>query len=468
MSKTKDLTEGAIFPHILRMAIPMLIGTSSHMLLNIIDGVYVSRLGLEPSLAVLNYGFPFFYLIFAVFNGLTSGSSSVLARYLGSKEKAKAENALSQIVWVGLGIFALFIVLYPALLPFYLSAQKVSATAAVLTRDYLNSMFLGVPFLVLVLLWGSGLRAEGNTRTLMSGMMLGTFLNIGFAPFLIFREFRFAGIGWHGLGLGVTGAGLASSIANALSLLVVLSIFLRRGTVLRLRLWPDWSDRSGLRETFKVGFPSILSQSLIGINIFILTKLASDFGPAAVSAIGIGARLETLAVFPSLSIMVAVLSLVGQNYGAGKYDRVSQTVRQGLALAFITLGTIGLITHFCRGALLAKFHPDPAAYPSAYHFLGITTLGYAFAGMSIVSSGAFQGLGRGLPFLFLNTLRLLGIAAPLGWLLARTYGEYGLHYAPLAASGCSAVIAVTWILSATARLRRAEAPVPVPAAAAAA
>jgi len=150
LSKTKDLTEGAIFPHILRMAIPMLIGTSSHMLLNIIDGVYVSRLGLEPSLAVLNYGFPFFYLIFAVFNGLTSGSSSVLARYLGSKENAKAENALSQIVWVGLGLFVVFLVLYPFLLPFYLSAQKVSATAGVLTRGYLNSMFLGVPFLVLV------------------------------------------------------------------------------------------------------------------------------------------------------------------------------------------------------------------------------------------------------------------------------------------------------------------------------
>jgi putative MATE family efflux protein len=468
LSKTKDLTEGAIFPHILRMAIPMLIGTSSHMLLNIIDGVYVSRLGLESSLAVLNYGFPFFYLIFAVFNGLTSGSSSVLARYLGAKENAKAENALSQIVWVGLALFVLFLVIYPFALPFYLSAQKASAEAALLTRAYLNSLFLGVPFLVLVLLWGSGLRAEGNTRTLMSGMMVGTLLNIGFAPFLIFREFRFAGIGWHGLGLGVTGAGLAASISNGLSLLVVLSIFLRKGTVLRLRLWPDWSDRGGLNESFKVGLPSILSQSLIGINVFIYTKLASDFGPAAVSAIGIGARLETLAVFPSLSIMVAVLSLVGQNYGAGKYERVAQTVRQGLGLAFLTLAAIGLTVHFCRGPLIAKFHPDPAAYPSAYHFLGITTLGYAFAGMSIVSSGAFQGLGRGLPFLFLNALRLLGIAAPLGWLLARSHGEYGLHYAPLIASGCSALIAVTWILSATARLRHGSVPAPAPATAAAA
>ena len=108
------------------MAIPMMIGTSAHMLLNIIDGIYVSRLGLEPSLAVLNYGFPFFYLIFAVFNGLTSGSSSVLARMLGAKQNAKAENALAQIVWVGLALFALFLVVYPIAIPFYLKAQGAS------------------------------------------------------------------------------------------------------------------------------------------------------------------------------------------------------------------------------------------------------------------------------------------------------------------------------------------------------
>src|SRR5689334_7198496 len=72
--KAKDLTEGPLFPHMLRMALPMMIGMTSHMFLNIIDGIYVSRLGMEESLAVLNYGFPFFYMIFAVFNGLTSGT----------------------------------------------------------------------------------------------------------------------------------------------------------------------------------------------------------------------------------------------------------------------------------------------------------------------------------------------------------------------------------------------------------
>jgi Na+-driven multidrug efflux pump len=209
-----------------------------------------------------------------------------------------------------------------------------------------------------------------------------------------------------------------------------------------------------MKDAFSVGLPSIISQSLTGINVFVMTRLAADFGPAAQSAIGIGARLETLAVFPSLSIMIAVLSLVGQNFGAKRYDRVAQSVRLGLTTSFLTLTTLGLIVHFSRGALLAKFHPDPAAFPAAYHYLGLTTLAYGFAGISIVSSGAFQGLGRGMPFLFLNTMRLLFLAAPLGWFLSRTHGEYGLHFAPLIASGCTAVTASIWILSAVSRLKK--------------
>lgn len=452
----------------MRMAIPMMIGMTSHMFLNIIDGIYVSRLGIEESLAVLNYGFPFFYMIFAVFNGLTSGTTSVIARFLGSKEKEKAENAMSQVVWVGLGIFLLFIAIYPFVLPSYLAAQKATAAGMALTRDYLNAMFLGVPFLVLALLWGSGLRAEGNTRTLMTGMMLGTLVNIVGAPFLIFSHFRFAGIEWSGLGLSVKGAGLASTGSSLITLLIVLAIYLRKRTALSLRVWPDWSERAGLKDAFSVGLPSILSQSLTGINIFIMTRLASEFGPSAKAAIGIGSRLETLAVFPALSIMVAVLSLVGQNFGAKRFDRVAQSVRMGLLTAFITLTAIGILVHFLRGPLLDKFHPDAATYPAAFHYLGITTLAYGFAGISIVSSGAFQGLGRGLPFLFLNAMRLLLVAAPLGWLLSRTYGEYGLHYAPLIASGFSAIVASIWILTTVSRLeKRPSVPSPLPEAVAA-
>jgi len=439
------------------MALPMMIGMTAHMIQNIYDGVLAGRLGIHESMAVLNYGFPFFYLIFAVLNGLSTGATSILSRLLGAGEDRRASDALGQIAWINLGIVAVAGILYPVLLPWYLSAQGASPEAAALTREYLNVLFLGFPFTALALVWGSGLRAEGNTRALMNGMMLGTLSNVIAAPFLIFGSFRFAGVQWTGLGLGVTGAGLATTLGGVLMSLYIGAAYFRGAARIRFRWWPAWADRSGVRETFTVGLPSILSQALIGVNLAIMTHLAARFGEHGVAAVGIGLRLDTVSVFPSLALMVAVLSFTGQNYGAGRYDRVRAGVRTGLLAAAVGLFGLGLIVNLLRDPIIGLFHPEPQTMASASHFLGAVTMGYAFVGMGIVASGAFQGLGRGAPFLVLTILRLVLISAPLAWYLSTFHGEKAFHYAPLIAAVLSTTVAVVWI---TRTVRRLEADAP--------
>src|SRR5690606_22307464 len=122
----RDLTQGPILGHLIRMALPMMIGMTAHMFQNIYDGVLAGRLGIHESMAVLNYGFPFFYLIFAVLNGLSTGATSILARLLGAGEDRKASDALGQIAWINLGIVLAAGILYPLVLPWYLSTQGAS------------------------------------------------------------------------------------------------------------------------------------------------------------------------------------------------------------------------------------------------------------------------------------------------------------------------------------------------------
>jgi putative MATE family efflux protein len=460
---TKDLTQGPVLGHLLRMALPMMIGMTAHMVQNIYDGVLAGRLGIHESMAVLNYGFPFFYLIFAVLNGLSTGATSILSRLLGAGEDRRAADALGQIAWINMGIVLTAGVLYPFVLPWYLDAQGASPEAAALTWKYLNALFLGFPFTALALVWGSGLRAEGNTRTLMNGMMLGTLSNVIAAPFLIFETFRFAGVQWTGFGLGVTGAGLATTLGGVLMSIYIGSVYFRGTTRIKFRWLPGWADRSGVRETFGVGLPSILSQALIGVNLAIMTHLAARFGEHGVAAIGIGLRLDIISVFPSLALMVAVLSFTGQNYGAGRFDRVRAGVRTGLLVAAVSLLAVGLLVYVLRGPIIGLFQPDAATTQSARHFIGAISMGYAFVGMGIVASGAFQGLGRGAPFLTLTILRLVLISAPVAWFLSTFHGEHAFHYAPLIASVFSGTVAVLWITSTVRRLdKAAKAAVPPP------
>ncbi len=440
------------------MSLPILIGMSAQMVLNIIDGIYVGRLGRDESVAVLNYGIPVFYLLFAFFNGLSIGTSSVLSRYIGAKRSADAERTLGQIVWICMGIFVAAMLVYPLAVPRYLMFLKASASTTALAHDFLTYVFLGMPFMLLTLMLGGGLRAEGNMRTLASAQILAVLANIFIAPFLIFDAFHAFGMDLHGLGWGVKGAGLASSVANTLAALYILRIYLGGKTQLRWVKWPKWNNLEGVRGIFTVGVPSSLSQILIGLNWILMTRIAANFDEASVAAIGIGGRLDLLSVFPALAVMTSVLTLVGQNFGAGRIDRVRAAVRAGILTAVILLATIGLTGFLFRQGLIGLFHQDPETHKLAVHYFSWQCLGFMLVGINIVCSGAFQGLGRGLPFLFLTVMRLLVIAAPLAWFLSlHTHlGAPGMHYAPVIANFVTAVIALLWILTVLKKLHKAH------------
>jgi len=444
------------------MSLPIMLGMMAQMMLNIVDGIYVSRLGMEASMAVLNYGFPVFYLLFAFFNGLSIGTNSMLARYIGSRQEDKAEKALGQIVWVCMGIFAFVVAVELLLQPlnYYLHFLKASDTANVLTHQFLFFLFLGMPFTLLSLSLGGALRAEGNMRALGTGQMLAVLVNVLLAPFLIFTDFHAFSLHLHGVGLGVKGAGLASTTANVLATLYILRFYLVRKTQLRWIKNPKWDALEGIKGIFKVGIPSSISQILIGINWILMTRLAAKYGDTAVAAIGIGGRLDLLSVFPALAIMTSVLTLVGQNFGAKQYDRVRASVRIGLLTSFITLTGISLIVFLFRHSIIGSFHQDAKTSESALHYVSFQCLGYGLVGINIVCSGAFQGLGRGLPFLFLTILRLVAITFPVAYLLSHwMHKAEGLHYAPVIAALVTAVIAISWLLTTVNDLHRKASPI---------
>lgn len=452
----RDLTQGPVFGHILRMSLPVLIGMTAQLLLYVIDGIYVGRLGRAESVAVLNYGFPVFYLLFAFFNGLSIGTNSMLARLLGARREADAERTLGQILIVALGIFAAVVLAFPLAVSGYLSFLKASPESAALAREFLFWLFLGMPFVLITLSLGGGLRAEGNMRALANAQILAVLLNIVIAPFFIFSGFRFLGVDFAGFGWGVKGAGLATTTANAFAAFYILRLYLSGKTRMRWVAWPQWGDVSGVRGIFAVGVPSSVSQILIGVNWILMTRLAANFGEHAVAAIGIGGRLDLLAVFPALAVMTAVLTMVGQNHGAGLPDRARASLRAGIITVFTGLAAVALVVFLARNALIGLFGQDPRTHAAAVHYLALQCLGYGLIGINIVCSGAFQGLGRGMPFLLLTTMRLLGIALPLALFLSLTVGHYGLHYAPVIANLITAVIALAWIRHA---LRNPPAPV---------
>ncbi len=453
--KVKDLTTGAILPHIIRMALPMILGLTAHMLLNIVDGVFVSRLGSNATRAVLNYAFPIFYIPFALFQGLSTGVSAILAQYLGAGKKEEGTNILNQMIYFSFALYVFFFLLYPLILPTYLKVLNVDAVTEELTRGYLLIVFIGLFFTSTTFMLGSALRAEGNMRTLSMAMVYGTLINLILDPFFIFDQFQFMGTGWHpkGLGLGVNGAAWATLISGILTFFMVTKFFLKKKAQLQWPKIPNWNNREGLNKILKVGSPTIISHLMMPTMMIGLTYLAGTISVEAVTAIGIGGRLDILAIFPALSITTAIIALVGQNYGAGKIDRVRETVKKGYLSGLIFLITVGSIVYLCRGGLVDFFKPThpvenwESIRSSAMHYVACMTGAYCFVAFAMISGGTFQGLGRGLPGMFITVFRILVLNIGLGWVLLNftDIGEYSIHYAPFIASTVMGTFAMLWV-----------------------
>ncbi len=456
MAHKNDLTTGPILPLLLKMAIPMMVGHMAHLVLSIVDGIYVSNLGTDESMAVLNYGFPLYYIPFALFNGVMAGSAAVLAQFVGAKDIHQAENTLSQVIILCLGAMALIAITFPVAVPVYLNTLKVSPHIASLTSSYIFITLFGLFFTIVAIVLASALRAEGNMRTLMHAMVAGTLLNIILDPFLIFDSFYFLGITFPGTGWGVKGAAAATLAAAFLSMIIIVYHFIMGKSLIKWVLWPSWSSWQGISRVFAVAAPAMLSQTMIGFYLMLMTALATPFGEYAIAAIGIGCRLDIIAVFPALAIMAAVVSLVGQNYGAGNMERVVRSVKTGIKTAFVFIFAIGIVVYFTRNILIGFFNPEPEVLKSASHYLGTVSLTYGFMGMAIVSAGAFQGLGRGMPSMIITILRLIFINLVFGFVLSRLLGlgENGVHYGPVIANVSAGVIAVGWILYSIKRLNQ--------------
>jgi len=154
MKNKKDLTKGDIFPHLVKMALPMFLGLIAHMFLLMVDAMYVSNLGTEASMAVLNYGFPLFYLPFALFNGLNAGTSAIIAQLIGAKKIKIANNTLMQTIIVSISMFLVILLIFPFAMSGYLNFMHVPESTALLTKGYSTIVMFGFLFTSITLILG--------------------------------------------------------------------------------------------------------------------------------------------------------------------------------------------------------------------------------------------------------------------------------------------------------------------------
>ncbi|MEJ2132486.1 MAG: MATE family efflux transporter, partial [Gammaproteobacteria bacterium] len=325
-----DLTSGSVRSHLTRLSGYLLLGFVANNASYLMDAVYLGILGTE-ALAAIAFAFPVTFGLNAVARGFATGAASVMARALGARERERAALAASNcFLLVALFCLLCIIVGYAfAADLFRLMGAREEVLA--LTRSYILIWLLAFPALAITTVGTLMLRAIGSAAVagfIMTGSAL---LQIAIAPVLIF--------GWLGAPeLGIDGAAWAVLLSRGLGLMFCLYWYARRE---RLLVWGPGELAGYWASILHIGIPASANNLIVPLSAGIVTRLLASYGPAVVAGFGVASRLEVFTAMPAMAIASSVGPLVGQNWGAGDFSRVLETMRIAyrfcLAWGFVAL-----------------------------------------------------------------------------------------------------------------------------------
>src|ERR1051326_4283008 len=409
----KDLTQGSVIRHLLRMAAFLAVSMLVQTLYLLADLYWVGRLGKE-AIAAVGVAGNLMMVVVALTQMLGVGTTAVVAQAAGRKEQPEAERTFNQSLVMSLCIAAAFGIGGFLVRDSYCHALTADRVTADLAKSYLNwfipALLLQFPLVTL----GSALRATGIVKPAVGLQVLSVLLNIVLAPLLIF------GIGpWPKL--GVTGAALATFISILVADVLMIIYFEKKYHYVRFR-FPLFRPQTRIwKRMFGIGVPAGAEFLLIFVYIVLVYAIIRGFGPEAQAGFGIGARVMQALFLPVVALSFAVAPVVGQNFGGRRADRVRHSVYSAIGIASLMMLVLTLLAFLVPGSLIRIFSRDPKVIAFGSEYLRIVSLNFISAGIVFVTSSIFQGIGNTLPPLFSSLTRLVVFALP-ALLISRTPG----------------------------------------------
>ena len=398
-------------PKLLRtLAIPAALGFFFNTMYNVVDTWVAGQITGE-ALAALSLSFPVFFILIAIGMGMGSGMTALISTELGANDKAKAAEYAAQSISFG---FILAIIL--SILGYFLSPtlfQLLGASDSYLTTalSYMQPVFIGSIFLSMTFILNAILNALGDTVSYRNVLIVSFFINLIVSPWLAF--------GLLGVpALGILGIALATIITNLIGVIYltykVRTANLINWSCLRCNFVPKWNV---IKDILVQGLPASFTMMTVALGAFIITYFVSKFGAEAVAGYGTALRVEQMVLIPSIGINIAVLTLIGQNKGAKRLDRVKETLRIGFryTLYISTFATIFILLF--SEYFMEFFTEDKTIIAYGMGYLSITALITWAYGIIFVTDSALRGLKRPMFPLAIGVLRQIILPLPLFWLV---------------------------------------------------
>ena len=392
------LTEGKILKPLLLFALPIFAGQLLKVLYHSVDSIVIGNFVGTDALAAVTASSPIANTLAGFFNGLSAGATVLFSQRFGAGELNKLDRAIHTTmlfsVIFGAVMAAAGILLTKTLLQLVACPPAVYEQALLYLRIYL----VGILFTSMYNISASVLRSVGNSRSPFVYLLISSILNI-ILDVLFVAAFE----------MGVVGVAVATVLAQVVSVILCVRKMTMLPEPYRFRPKKMKLDGTILKQVARLGLPAGVQSSVVSIAMIFVQRYINEFGPASIAGIGAGMRIDQFAGMPCQALGLAMTTYIGQNVGAGRYDRTHKGIGIGFAAVIIQIVALGVPMYIFAPQLARIFGSDPAVIDVCTLFLRTILPLYLFMGLNGLMGGIVRGYGYSIFAMAATLVGMVGI-----------------------------------------------------------
>ena len=404
MNSALSLTKDPISSLIKKIALPASVGTLFQTLFNVVDTFFAGKISPE-ALSALAKSFPIYFIIIAACVGVTVGGTSLIANSIGENNKEKVlgyfANTIIYAFLISILITIIGLVFSPSLFALMGSDDEV----ILLSLKYTNVIFAGSIIFIMVVALNSLLHADGDTKTFRNILILSFFLNIILNPLFIF------GFGFIPA-MGIVGIGVATIVAQFVGLLIIFNKIIKSSRIKDISIKYFYPKVYLLKNLFFQSAPISAALLLISVGNFIIFAYIGVFGEYATAGYGSAARFEQILLLPVLGLNTAIISIIGQNFGAKNFSRVKESYFKAVMYGFTLMLISGLIIFLSADKIVSIFSNNQDVISFGTTYLKISALIFPAYPIFFISNGFFMAIKKSTYSMYLNIIRNVILFVP--------------------------------------------------------
>jgi len=405
------------------MSVPMMLSMLVQAMYNIVDSIFVSKIG-ENALSAVSLAFPIQVLIIAVGGGTGVGVNAVLSRALGEKNQSKVRDAAMNGIFLAIASYIFFVLVgIFGVKPFYAS-QTANASYEIFEYGVQYTTIICVASFGLFsqVLFERLLQSTGKTILSMTTQVVGAVINIILDPILIFGLFGFPK-------LEVAGAAIATVIGQTVAGIMAIAFNFKYNHEINFKFRGFRPNVKMIKTIYAVGAPSIIMQAIGSVMNYGMNLILISFTSTATAVFGVYYKLQSIFFMPVFGLNNGMVPIIAYNYGAGNRKRLVKTIKLSIVYA-VGLMVLGFaIFQIFTEQLLGIFDASAEMLEIGIPALRLISISFLLAGFCIIAGSVFQALGNGVYSLIVSVARQLVILLPAAFILAKVGGLIAVWWA---------------------------------------